>query len=44
MNVTHFYLIPDFMVKFHPETGNDRLLKELDILSSRYMGSSHLSA
>lgn len=42
MNAPHFYSISDFMVKFHPETGNVILWKELDILNPWHMDSNHL--
>lgn len=42
MNAPHFYSTSDFMVKFHPETGNVILGKELDILNPWHMNSSHL--
>lgn len=40
MNAPHCYSISDFMVKFHPDTGNVILRKELDILNPRHMDSA----
>lgn len=39
MNAPHHYSISDFMVKFHPDTENVMLWKELDILNPWHMDS-----